>query len=68
MSEVLQAIGTIALVVMWSAIGGLFFGLIAYGVMECRRRDDLDRRYQREIRRAAHDAYANAQHGRGDAA
>lgn len=68
MSAFLEAVGSIALVVMWSAIGGLFFGLMAYAWMECRRRDELDRRMRREIDRAAHRAHADAPHGRKEAA
>lgn len=68
MSALLETIGTIALVFMWSAIGGLFFGLMAYAWMECRRRDELDRRARREIERASYHAYTHPQQGRRDAA
>lgn len=64
----LQDISNIALIIMWASIGGLASGLIAYVWMECRRRDELDERFKREIRRAAHNAYTSAQHGRRDAA
>lgn len=64
----MSALITLAVVIMWSAIGGLFAGLMAYLWMECRHRDELDERYKREIRRAAHNAYTDAPRGRRDAA
>jgi hypothetical protein len=61
MNELLSAIAAMI-------VGGLSFAGFAYAWMECRRRDEVDRRFRREIENAAHKTYANAQRGRRDAA
>jgi|JI10StandDraft_1071094.scaffolds.fasta_scaffold4511350_1 hypothetical protein len=55
-------------VICWAFVGGISFGGFAYVWLECRRKDELERRWRREIERAAHRTYTEANRGRRDAA
>jgi hypothetical protein len=63
-----ETANAIITVICSTFISGLFFAVAALVWNECRQRDELDRRFKREIRNAAHHAYTEAPRGRRDAA
>lgn len=49
-------------------VGGVSLSAFAFAWLECRRKDELDRRAKREIERATQHAFTNATQGRREAA
>lgn len=54
--------------IAWALIGAAIFSGFAFCWLECRRKDDLDRRARREIERATRFAELHPIEGRREAA